>query len=309
MRLERTGAREYALMFPQTSHVFNSVAFTELNRGKCDDIHYLFGLDDHGKVRLGITLGERDDSLRSPFSAPFGGVEQTKAQNVEFYLGFAGALKDYGVTLGKEVRLTLPPLFYDCGGNIAKLHCALLTQGARAVTEYNYHYPLDRFGGYIESLSTEARKKFRKGERSGFNLEILTGSASDVARAYGVIKANRDSHGYPLRMSLEDVMATARVIKATFMVMSRDGEDVAAVQAFDVAPGIVQIIYWGDAPGYSALRPMRFLPYKVFEYFSSAGKMIVDVGPSSTDGIPSVGLCDFKEDVGCVLTPKTSFVL
>ncbi len=34
MRLERTGAREYVLMFPQTSHVFNSVAFTELNRGK-----------------------------------------------------------------------------------------------------------------------------------------------------------------------------------------------------------------------------------------------------------------------------------
>ena len=51
--------------------MFNSVAFTELNRGKCDDIHYLVFADS--RVRVGIVLGERGGRLLSPFSAPFGG--------------------------------------------------------------------------------------------------------------------------------------------------------------------------------------------------------------------------------------------
>lgn len=309
MNIRRITPQDYLELFGAPSHIYNSVAFNELNRHKCDDIHYLISEDEHGKPRLGLILGERGDVLASPFSAPFGGVEQIKQQRVRQYIDFVDSLSAYGKTLGKEIRLTLPPHIYDRDGNVEKLLCALLTRGARRVaTEYNYHYPTERFQSYVEFLPRDERTKFRKACKAGFGFEVLGNSADDIARAYGVIKKNRESHGYPLRMSLDDVLATTEVVGATFMVMSYEGEDVAAVQAFDVSPEIVQIIYWGDVPGYSALRPMRFLAYKVFEHFAGK-KTIVDVGPSSSDGIPSLGLCDFKEEVGCVLTPKSSFVL
>ncbi len=309
MILERTDARDYGMLFPAPSHIYDSVAFSELNRRKCDDIHYIVMRDDRGKPRLGIILGERDGMLRSPFSAPFGGVEQTRAQRVEFYLDFVGLLREYACECGKDISLTLPPAIYDRGGNVNKLYCALLSGGVRlSATEYNYHYATCDFDRYVGMLSSEDRKKFRKAERAGFRFEVLGGSDADIARAYDVIRRNRESHGYALRMTLDDVIATAGVVNATFMVMSLDGEDVAAVQAYDVADGIAQIIYWGDVPGYQELRPMRYLPFKVFEYFSGR-KAIVDVGPSSTDGVPSIGLCDFKEEVGCILTPKPSFII
>lgn len=70
MQIVRTTPQEYKSLFPNPSHVFNSVEFNELNRHKCDDVHYLVIKDDKGKVRFGIILGQKGNMLKSPFSAP-----------------------------------------------------------------------------------------------------------------------------------------------------------------------------------------------------------------------------------------------
>ena len=78
MQIERLSPDEYAKIYtPQ--HVFNSVGFTELNRDKAEDLHYLSIRDT--KHRFGIILGERNGMLRSPFSAPFGGFTTRGVQN------------------------------------------------------------------------------------------------------------------------------------------------------------------------------------------------------------------------------------
>jgi lipid II:glycine glycyltransferase (peptidoglycan interpeptide bridge formation enzyme) len=131
----------------------------------------------------------------------------------------------------------------------------------------------------------------------------------DVKRAYTVIKANRESKGYPLRMTLEDVLKTIKIIKADFFVLSYNNVDVAAAQIFHVANNIVQIIYWGDIPGYTEIRPMNYLSYKVFEYYYNNKIDIVDIGPSTENGIPNYGLCEFKENIGCYVTNKFTFIV
>ena len=88
------------------------------------------------------------------------------------------------------------------------------------------------------------------------------------------------------------------------MVLSHEGTDVAAVLAYDVSHDISQVVYWGDVPGYSELRPMNKLAYETFCHFARCGRLMLDIGPSSSDGIPSPGLCDFKASLGCILTPK-----
>ena len=61
MQIERLSPDEYAKTYtPQ--HVFNSVDFTELNRNKTEDLHYLSIHDT--KHRFGIILGERNGMLR-----------------------------------------------------------------------------------------------------------------------------------------------------------------------------------------------------------------------------------------------------
>ena len=67
MKVERISGKEYAEEF-HSCNVFMSVVFSELNRHKVDDIHYLVFSDN--KTRLGITLGERNDGLFSPFQLP-----------------------------------------------------------------------------------------------------------------------------------------------------------------------------------------------------------------------------------------------
>jgi len=285
--------------------VFNTVEFNELNRHKCDDIHYLAFKDDKGKVRLGIILGQKDGMLKSPFSAPFGGMEERGVQNVECYVSAFKVLRQYTADSECGILLTLPPIIYDGHAVLSKQYCALMTVGGHLVySDYNYHYELVRVKSFETSCNRAARKNFAKAGRYGWRFESLNGFENDIERVYGIIKANRDSHSYPLRMSLDDVKATAEIISCSFFVLSFEGKDVAAVLAYDVTPGVSQVVYWGDVPGYSEMRPMNMLAYETFSHFALMGKSILDIGPSSSFGIPSLGLCDFKSSLGCTLTPK-----
>ena len=80
MELSRVSAKEYKNSFEVVFHVFNTVEFSELNSDKCESLHYLLFKDK--KVRLGIVLGERENMLLSPFSAPFGGFTFVKSNSV-----------------------------------------------------------------------------------------------------------------------------------------------------------------------------------------------------------------------------------
>ena len=52
-----------------------------------------------------------------------------------------------------------------------------------------------------------------------------------------------------------------------------------------------------------------FSGYKPIKYYHSKGLKILDIGPSTENGIPNYGLCEFKENIGCTASLKYTFIL
>lgn len=306
MTINEMTATEYETLFVPC-HIYNSVPFAQLNAAKTECIHYLaFG---DRKQRFGIILGESGGMLRSPFSAPFGGFTQQGVQNLQNMESVVKLLQDYAANRGQGIQVTLSPLFYD-ESQLSKWVSVFMRSGFRPIIDLNYHFSISRFPEYRSLIDRSARNHLNRSLKSGFRLlQLNSGNRDDVERAYEVIRRNREERGYPLRMTFEQVWQTvSHVMKADFFVLDYEGNDVAAAQIFHVAPGIAQVIYWGDIREYSDLRPMNYLTYAVFNHYYDKGLKILDIGPSTEDSIPNYGLCEFKEDTGCDVTLKYKFV-
>lgn len=290
----------YALFAARVA--YGSEAFCRLNADKAEAVRFFAGYESiESAPCMGVALGLKRGEWHAPFSAPFGEIAYAKAPTLQQTYDFASELKE---TLGgAPVHITLAPQFYDTA-NLPIMAGVLANYAQRTVWEYNFHFTLDQLDNYEATLGRSARYNLHKALASGFQC-----CEASLERAYAVIKANRESHGYYLSMTLQQVLDTAQVLPAHGMVLSRGGEDVASAIVFGVTEDVAQVIYWGDAPGYAKEKPMNLLPLRVFEYCRRQGYGIVDCGTASTGGVPNVGLCDFKKSVGCALTIKPSFVL
>ena len=308
MELIELTSKEYNQYFPKTHQVFNSVAFNELNAPKVDVVHYFVFKDS--KARLGICLGEKDGVLKSPFSAPFGGfsynADDHKFKCVEEAVVL---LEEFASKNNKKLKVTLPPDFYG-SAIINETVSSLIRSGFKVShIDMNYQFYIKDFDSYTEKIDSKSRNKLNQALQSDFSFIKLNSSLdADVERAYKVVKANREYRGFPLRMPLQAVLDTIKIIEADFFVLTVDGQDAAAAQVFHVASNVVQVIYWGDTPGFSEKKVMNLLAYKVFEHYKNQGNVeIIDIGPSTENGIPNHGLCEFKENIGCKTALKYTF--
>lgn len=307
MRIIEISAQEYENAFDTPPHAYNSARFAELNKHKAATVRYLLFQDS--RTRLGITLGERPEGLFSPFSAPFGGFSANKTQSIEHIEEGTSLLKEYGKRCGKKIFITLPPTIYS-PLLTTKTANAMTRMGRIRFMDVNYHFDLTAFDRYEETIGRNARKNLRRAMDSSFTFRHIDNSDTEgIGDAYSVIRRNREEQGYPLRMTLDDVLATTRVIPADFFILSRQDTDVAAAQVFHTAPGVCQVIYWGDLRAHNSLRPMNGLAYHMFAHYNSRGIRTLDIGPSTECGIPNHGLCNFKESIGCTALPKFSFEL
>lgn len=296
----------YSEAISQHPHVFNTPSFVALNAPKADDVRYLL-FEDGSKVRLAMVLGERGGRLLSPFSAPFGGFSAAKEQRLETVNEAVELLADYARERQQDVRIVLPPQFY-APNLIGHSINALSRVGELQYIDLNYYFPLSKVDNYESSLERSARKNLHRALGAGFDFFAIQPSDVDmIRRAYEVIRINRAEHDYKLSMTWEDVSATIKIVRADFFLLCLDGKDVAAAQVFHVAEGIAQVIYWGDVRAYSHLRPMNYLVHRIFEHYRREGLRVLDIGPSTQEGQPNYGLCEFKTSIGCQLTPKFVF--
>lgn len=311
MRIDRVAPERFAELLPGgCSHAYNTVAFSQLNASKAEAVHYLTFTDSH--LRAAIILGERGGRLLSPFSAPFGGFIFPKTLRIEAVDEAVKLVAQYGRDLHMPVEIFLPPTFYH-PAMLPKVESALLRYGTLLYTELNYHYDLTDPRTPTERMGLKALQQYKSSLRTPFRFEQLSAAdPAQIARAYEVIAANHAAKGYPLRMSLADVVATAPLMQADFFLLTLEGAPVAAAQLHHVSssPSIVQLINWGDAPGYSHLRPMNAFSAALFEHYAATpGVSILDLGPASEEGIPSPGLCAFKEAIGALPSTKPRFRL
>lgn len=285
---------EYARLFPTPSTVFGSAAFNMLNSHKAERVEFLAGLDAAGSAEMGMVAGLRDGIWRAPFSAPMSALSWRRDLRLATVADFMTRVKEK--LCDAPLRLTLPPEFI-APEMLSKIAGTAINMASKVIVEYNYHYNLSRMSDFEGHLHRNARKNYHRALKEDFIFE-----KTDTSRAYTVIAANRCSKGYNLAMSLTDVEATATVIDIDAFILRHGDTDVAAAIVYTIAPGIAHVVYWGDAPGFEQMRPMNLLPYHVFSHYHDLGYSIVNIGTSSTDGVPNHGLCDFKESIGCHTT-------
>ena len=308
MEVIETDCNGYREIFSSTYHIFNSVDFNVLNEARCDKVLFLFFKDT--KIRLGLIAGVKSKEMHSPFSAPFGGFSFLKNDITiaQIEVAVDALLKYAAEKKYQNIHYTMPPLFYHEGFNSKLINVFHRKNFATAAIDLNYQFNLQKLNDEYEmNIWYNARKNLKISLKQGFDF-IKCETAEAKMEAYEVIKENRSRKGFPLRMPYEQVKRTTEIIEADFFLLKKENEKIAAAQVFHVAPGIVQVIYWGDIPDFANCKPMNFLAYNVFKYYKEQGLKIVDIGPSTENGLPNYGLCEFKEGIGCDITPKYSFI-
>lgn len=307
MKLLRITAEDFKKKYDNPSRiVYNSMEFCELNTRKVDEIVYL---DIKGtECSLGIIFGRKGNTLFSPFSAPFGGfVAQGKAgaANVAEALSLVA---EFAHENEWNAEIILPPPFYTSLSDITTF-AAAEAGFSLAAPDINYHIDL-RNTDFDDNLTRAGRKNLNAACRNGFTFEKAAFSDPlPVATAFDIIRINREEHGYPLRMSFDDVLATSDFVDIEFFLVRHGNEAVASAMVYNISSEIAQVIYWGDIASHRSLRPMNFLAHELAKHYRNQGYNVLDIGPASTDGKPNVGLCSFKESVGCIPTLKHTLLL
>lgn len=297
--------------FRRAATIFDTTRFANLNAHKVDEVLYLGIYRDEDATRplLGLITGRRGHNLYAPFSAPFAMMRFNACPSLELTFEAIGALKLYLKRNNYSLQWTLPPAIY--GGTLnAMLTGVLEATGARKLySNFNQHFPADKAHIFEESLESRVRNKLRTARRRGLYTKEI--DPADFKEAYAVILANRLEHGYPLRMSAEDVEKTIRIVPARFFVTVDPIEgNIAACQAFRTADDVWQIIYWGDRTEFSRLRPMNLLANDVISALCADPAInSVDIGPSSEDGVPNFGLAEFKASIGCEMLMKPTYLI
>lgn len=284
---------------------FNRAEFNFLNEGKVDKVRCLLFKDK--KNRFGLCVGQRDNSFAAPFSAPFATFVNLRED--WSILQLEEAVRCFDDFVSREnidyVKFTLPPAFYAENLISATQNILLRIGYTVKYQDLNFSLKLDKnfVAEYISLLPSNGRKNLNnalKNNLSFFKCE----TPNEKESAYEVIKANRNLRGYPLRMTWEQVKATIELVEHDFFIVRHGNENIAAAIIFRVTNNIVQVIYWGDIPAFSALRPTNFLAYNLIQYYSKKDIAYIDIGISTEFGVPNYGLCDFKRSVGCNVNAK-----
>lgn len=290
-------------------HIFGSAEFSELNKYKVEDVHYL--LFKNGKYRLGIAGGIRSNTFYSPFSAPFGGFIFL---NEDIKINYIDEALDLLIEWLKEnkvfnINITLPPIIYN-KSLISKQINSLFRAGFDIKNiDLNYSFKIEKFTNeYSQFIRNNARKNLKIALNQNLSFKKCD-TIDEIKSAYEVIKINRSEKGYPLRMSFDNILTTIKLINADFFIVKNiNGLSIASAIVFHTSKDIAQIIYWGDLFEFSNLKTMNFLSFKVFEYYNNINLKVIDIGPSTENSVPNFGLCEFKESIGCDITTKVSFV-
>lgn len=305
MDIKNITKEEYKKIVINPFSKFDTVEFVELNKSKVDEVVYF--IFNNGKNRFGLAGGIKDETLKFPFSATFSCFSNITSNNrISHYMEAVQALNYWAAENNiKKIQFNTPPTFYD-NTHITKLQNALINNNYKIENyDINYEYYLEDFDeNYLSKIHRNARKNYNNAKKNNLIFE----KTDDIKNVYNVIKINRESRGFPLWMSLNDVINTAEIIKSDyFIIKSQNGINYASALVHHIKNDIVRVVYWGNTPESEAFRPINFLSFNLFDYYKKQGKKVIDIGTSTLYSQPNYGLCDFKESIGCKCSPKLNF--
>lgn len=297
--------KDYRQKFPASPHPYISEQFIEQIKSKADQVVKL--MEDHEKVSLGLIAGIKNETLLSPFSAPFGGFHYRHDNVLTSEIDqFVLKLIHYSSSRKlKMIKLTLPPDIYHHSFN-TKMSNALLRNGfTTELPEITNWVDLKQFSG--EFSCRNARQNLNVSLRYSLSFHM----AQDIKEkeiAYQIVRENRIKLGRQIHMTFCDLLCINMLWPVDFfLVKNKYGEAVAAAVFYRGHEKIVQGIFWGDTDHGRCLRAMDFLAWNLWNHYKELDYHCIDLGTSSVCGTPNNGLIRFKEDHDCTSALRLSF--
>jgi hypothetical protein len=176
---------------------------------------------------------------------------------------------------------------------------------AVAYADLSYHFDLRQ----PLKLRHNARNQYHQALRSHLRLK-RTEEPHEMETAYQLIAQNRVERGYGPHMPWNEILRTSQLIPMDVFLVEReaDSSPCAAAIVFRLSEKIALPVVWGDSREKAAFRPMNFLAVQMAEHYQGLGFETLDLGPASKEGVPNLGLCHFKEGLGCQCSLKFSFI-
>ncbi len=307
MELIEIRSDEYETLCKKCQYFYNSKNFHEINRNKVENVIYLLFKEKRNKMLL--AAGIKEGMMQIPYSAPFAVFEVMQSYiRIEEIDAALKLLDDYAIANHMNgIFFRCPPTFYDCSF-LSKLHNSMLRNDYQIEEcDLNYQFRLTGNTEYRELLHRNARKNLN--HALGEDLQLFhCNQKEEKEEAYHIIAANRKGKGYTLRMTYEQIMNTVQYTNHDFFLLKNKDISVASAIIFQVTKNCYQVIYWGNIEEAGQVRPMNYMAYRLYSYYLEKGIEFLDIGPSTENGVPNYGLCEFKESIGCEVASKYTFV-
>lgn len=297
--------RTYRHLFRIDPHPFISDYFLELNKRKCDKIVRL--AEDKPKTAMGLKAGVINNTLYSPFSAPFGGFH---FRNELVYTGeideFLATLKEYIKESGYNgIEITLPPDLYHTSFNAKTVNALIRCGFTIPLPEITSWIDLQQFSGEFDQKNS--REYYRQAVRNGLTFEKIS-DVVEMESAYDLICYNRKKFNRPIYMTFREIMDTGTIWPVDFFkVVSWGGTMVASAILYQSRNDICYAVFWGDNDLGRPLRAFDYLVFHLLKYYQDSGYQYIDLGISTESGYPNDGLLRFKESHNAVSSLRFKF--
>lgn len=296
--------------------IFSKNIFLE-HQKKAQNKHYIvFSLCDlkGNKILSQIVFSKRNISEDTEFFSPITGAfsdfylinERVSLRKIDYFLGY---IENYLVTNYNLNKLTykLPPELYNADNNNYLLN-AMFNRGWEVSNiDLNYHLNIINEDYFRRKLSSSKRRELNRITREETSFTRLT-DENDIRNAYDIIKANRESQGYPMTMSWDGLYSLylAMPDDVYFFTLKKGDLILASSVCLKINDDHLYVFYWGENPEFRQLSPIVKLAEQLYLLCVNEGFKTLDIGISTENSSANQGLIDFKTNIGCELTKKIS---
>ena len=290
--------RENAWIYPPgLGGLFNGPGFFQMHASERQGAYFEWEQD--GKVAASIHFTEVEPGFwRSPARGTYGGLVWVPGLGLESLLGFHEAvLARLRAMEASRLEVLPAPMAHDPTAFATQTYLLRACGYETSQCDLNHSLEIDE-QPLAERMSYGNLKRLRKGVREGLIAQALP--ATDLPEVYDTIAANRTSKGHEMSMSLSQLKAMADGFPDAVKLFGcrLGGELVAAAVCLQVEKGVLYVFYWGDRPGYANLSPVVTLADAIYAHCQTEGTRLLDVGTSTVDREPNLGLIQFKSGLG-----------
>lgn len=267
---------------------------------------------ESNKILSQLILSRNKGNAVYDFFAPITGAfsdfylakERIALNKIQLFLTYIEAYLQTEFKI-KRISYKLPPECYNSNNNNYLLNAMFIEGWKVNNIDLNYHLDLINGNEFRKNLSSSKRRELNRISREDlfFARALETG---EINAAYNIIKANRESQGYPMTMKWDDLYSLYLAMPEDifFFNLKKDNSIIASAVCLKINNEQMYVFYWGENPEFRKLSPIVKLAEQLYLYFSEKGFKSLDIGISTDNSFPNQGLIDFKTNIGCQLTKK-----